>query len=296
MNLSRPHPAAPPRPLLLAAAPPGTSVVPDGAVRVLGRISAALDDLPAHRPVAARVVAQADDHRSDARSLGQTLGCDPALTAKVLRLANSAYFGLSGRVSAPAFAVTVVGFSTVRSLAVAAMAGLEDVPEALEGFWERSVLTAVAAGEAAGRLGVKAPDAFSLGLLARLGQALLVRCDPVDYPALLAGAGDREALLAAEVRRYGSGHTRVSAEALAAWSFPDDLPAALAQVDAPGWASPLAVCVRLGVELSERLLDPVRPPRPAGHLSGGRVDDGELDALRPRVQRVAAEMLHLLAA
>ncbi|WP_337063336.1 HDOD domain-containing protein [Kineococcus sp. G2] len=280
------------------AAPPapGTSAAPAGAVEVLGRISAALDDLPAHRPVAARVIAQADDHRSDARSLGQTLGCDPALTAKVLRLANSAYFGLSGRVSAPAFAVTVVGFSTVRSLAVAAVAGLEDVPESLEGFWESSVLTAVAAGEVAGRLGVKAPDAFSLGLLARLGQALLVRSDPERYPAVLAGAVDREELLAAEVRLYGCTHTRVSAEALAAWSFPDELPAALAQVDAPGWASPLSVCVRLGVELSERLLVPARAPRPAPHLSGGRVDDGELDALRTRVQRVAHEMLRLLAA
>ncbi|WP_432495725.1 HDOD domain-containing protein [Kineococcus gypseus] len=288
------HPAAPTAPTA-APVPAGTSVVAEGAVDVLGRVSAALDDLPAHRPVAARVIAQADDHRSDARSLGQTLSYDPALTAKVLRLANSAYFGLSGRVSAPAFAVTVVGFSTVRSLAVAAMAGLEEVPESLGGFWERSVLTAVTAGEVAGRVGVRAPDAFSLGLLARLGQALLVRCDPVRYPELLAAAGDREELLAAEVRRYGSTHTRVSAEALAAWSFPDELSAALAQVDAPGWAAPLAVCVRLGVELSERLLDPGRTPRPAGHLSGGRVDDAELDALRSRVQHVAQDMLRLLA-
>ncbi|WP_432570541.1 HDOD domain-containing protein [Kineococcus sp. SYSU DK005] len=286
-----PRPARRPQP---PAAAPGTSAAPGAAVDVLGRISAALDDLPAHRPVAARVIAQADDHRSDARSLGHTLSHDPALTAKVLRLANSAYFGLSGRVSAPAFAVTVVGFSTVRSLAVAAVAGLEDVPEALEGFWERSVLTAVAAGEVAARLGVQAPEAFSLGLLARLGQALLVRCDPVRYPQLMAQAATREDLLAAETRLYGSTHTRVSAEALAAWSFPDDLPAALAQVDAPGWASPLAVCVRLGVELSERLLDPDRQPRPAGHLSGGRVDDGELDALGGRVRQSAAEVLRLL--
>jgi hypothetical protein len=161
------------------------------AVEVLGRISAALDDLPSHRPVAAKIIAEADDHRSDAKSLGRTLSYDPALVAKVLRLANSAYFGLSGTVSAPAFAVTVVGFSTVRSLAVSAMAGLDDVPPALEGFWDRSVLTAVAAAEFAPRLRAKAPDAFSVGLLARLGQALLVRCDPEEYPVLVAGAADR---------------------------------------------------------------------------------------------------------
>ncbi|WP_432546253.1 HDOD domain-containing protein [Kineococcus sp. SYSU DK004] len=275
----------------------GTGTVEDttaGAVEVLGRISSALDDLPAHRPVAARVIAEADDARSDATSLGRTLSYDPALTAKVLRLANSAYFGLSGRVSAPSFAVTVVGFSTVRSLAVTAMAGLDDVPPELDGFWDRSLLTAVAAGEVAARLGAQQPEAFSLGLLARLGQALLVRCDPVRYPQLLAAAADREELLTAEARRYGAVHTRVSAEALAAWAFPDDLALALAQVDQPGPARPLAVAVRLGLELSERVLDPARAPRPAGHLSAGHVRDAELDALRAPVERTAADMVRLL--
>ena len=277
-----------------STAAPGTTSTADAAVEVLGRISAALDDLPAHRPVAAKVIAEADDGRSDARSLGRTLGYDPALTAKVMRLANSAYFGLSGRVGAPAFAVTVVGFSTVRSLAVAAMAGLEDVPEALSGFWERSVLTAVGAAELAPRLGVKAPDAFSVGLLARLGQALLVRCDGEHYPRLLAEATDREHLLELETGRYGVDHTRVSAEALAAWSFPEELPQALAQVERPGWATPLGVSVRLGLELTERILDPARTPRPAEHLSAGHVRDAEVDALRVPAAAAAAEMVQLL--
>lgn len=270
------------------------STLSSGAVEVLGRISAALDDLPSHRPVAAKIIAEADDHRSDAKSLGQTLSYDPALMAKVLRLANSAYFGLSGKVSAPAFAVTVVGFSTVRSLAVSAMAGLDDVPPALDGFWDRSVLTAVAAAEFAPKLRAKAPDAFSVGLLARLGQALLVRCDPVEYPLLVAGAADRDELLEAENRRYGATHTRVSAEALAAWAFPEDLSEAMAQVDRPGWATPLATSVRLGLELSERILDPARPPRPADQLSAGHVRDAELDALRAGVTRTAAELVQLL--
>jgi HD-like signal output (HDOD) protein len=270
------------------------STAPPGAVEVLGRISAALDDLPAHRPVAAKVIAEADDMKSDAKSLGRTLAYDPALTAKVLRLANSAYFGLSGRVSQPPFAVTVVGFSTVRSLAVSAMAGLDDVPEALTGFWDRSVLTAVAAAEFAPRLRTQAPEAFSVGLLARLGQALLVRCDPVEYPRMIAESADREELLAAENRRYGAVHTRVSAEALAAWAFPDDLSQALAQVDRPGWASPLATAVRLGVELSERILDPARPPQSAEQLSAGHVRDAELDSLRAGVTRTAAELVQLL--
>ncbi|MFD0485312.1 HDOD domain-containing protein [Kineococcus sp. GCM10028916] len=275
-------------------APEVVSTLVPGAVEVLGRISAALDDLPSHRPVAAKIIAEADDHRSDAKSLGRTLSYDPALVAKVLRLANSAYFGLSGTVSAPAFAVTVVGFSTVRSLAVSAMAGLDDVPPALEGFWDRSVLTAVAAAEFAPRLRAKAPDAFSVGLLARLGQALLVRCDPEEYPVLVAGAADRDDLLEAENRRYGATHTRVSAEALAAWAFPDELSEAMAQVDRPGWATPLATSVRLGLELSERILDPARASRPAEQLSAGHVRDAEVDALRSGVTRTAAELVQLL--
>ncbi|GAA4991969.1 HDOD domain-containing protein [Kineococcus glutinatus] len=264
------------------------------AAEVLGRVARALDDLPAQRPVAARVVSAADDDRSSAKSLGQVVSYDPALTAKLMRLANSAYFGLRGRVSSTSFAVTVVGFSTVRSLAVTAMAGLDGDVQLPELFWERSLLSAVAAGELAPRLGVQVPDAFGLGLLARLGQALLHRCDP-RYAELAATAADRTELVAAELAAYGVTHVRLSAEALAAWGFPDEMPDALLQVARGSASVPLAASVTAGLEIAERLVNPGHRRTPVERLTAGRWREAEVEHLGALVQAQAEDLMRALS-
>ena len=263
------------------------------ASEVLGRISAALDSLPAQRPVAARAIAAADDARSSARTLGDVVSRDPALTAKLMRLANSAYFGLRGRVASTTFAVTVVGFSTVRSLAVAAMVGLDDEEDLPERFWERSLLCAVAAGELAPRLGVRAPDAFGLGLLARLGQALLHRCDE-GYRDLVAAAPDRADLLVAESTAYGLTHVRLSAEALASWGFPPDMPEGLLQVARGGASVPLGAAVSAGIELSERIVNPAHRRSPVERLTAGRWREAEVEHLCALVRDQADELTRVL--
>ncbi|PPK98366.1 HD-like signal output (HDOD) protein [Kineococcus xinjiangensis] len=264
------------------------------AADVLGRIATALDDLPAQRPVAARVIGAADDLRSSAKTLGEVVSYDPALTAKLMRLANSAYFGLRGRVSSPSFAVTVVGFSTVRSLAVAAMAGLDDESALPERFWERSLLCAVASGELAPRLGVRAPDAFGLGLLARLGQALLHRCDD-GYRELVASSPDRADLLVAESRAYGVTHVRLSAEALASWGFPADMPEGLLQVARGGVSVPLAAAVSAGIEISERIVNPEHRRAAVERLTAGRWREAEIEHLCSVVTAQSEELSRLLA-
>src|SRR5581483_336756 len=83
-----------------------------------------LERLPAQPSVAVRTVWVADQPHSSAKDLAAALTADPSLTARVLRLANSAYYGLSRRVADVAFAVTVVGFPTVRAMAAVHASGL----------------------------------------------------------------------------------------------------------------------------------------------------------------------------
>ena len=78
-----------------------------------------LERLPAQPSIAMRVVWIADDPGSSAKDLAGVIAADPSLTARVLKLANSAYYGLSGRVANVGFAVTVIGFPTVRAMATA---------------------------------------------------------------------------------------------------------------------------------------------------------------------------------
>lgn len=158
----------------------------------------------------------------------------------MLKLANSAYYGLGGRVRTVSFAVTVVGFAAVRAMAAAAAAGLDSDDLLPEDFWPRCKATALASSELAPLFGLSAPDAFCLGLLSGLGQAVLAQHDPAGYHDLLIGAAcaqggtDRSMVLSAEAARYGLRHTEVSAAVLSSWSFPGHLTAALARLDSTG--------------------------------------------------------------
>jgi hypothetical protein len=165
-----------------------------------------LENLPSHPTASSRVLWVADDPNASAADLAAAVSADPALTARAMRMANSAYYGLSGRVSSATFAVTVLGFSTVRSLAVATSAGVmgEDayVPP---GFWDHAAATACAASLVADRVRAPKPEAFSVGLLHDLGEALLYRADPGRTAAAHDEAG-RDSLEAVHGRAGDPGH------------------------------------------------------------------------------------------
>jgi putative nucleotidyltransferase with HDIG domain len=181
-----------------------------------------LEKLPASRAAALRVVQVVDDPATGAADVAKAASADPALTARILRVANSAYYGLSGRIGTPAFAVTVVGFATVRSLAALSATGLTQAgcpPE----FWERAATVASGSSLLARRVGADAPEAFCAGLLHDLGTALLRQHAGEQHDEILARAVAGEPLLELEKQAYGGTHASLCASVLAGWRFPDDL-------------------------------------------------------------------------
>lgn len=217
-----------------------------------------LERLPAQPSIAMRVVWIADDPGSSAKDLSGAIAADPSLTARVLKLANSAYYGLSGRVANVGFAVTVIGFPTVRAMAAATASGLFDDGDrvAPEGFWEHAVSVATACSMLAGRAGVRAADAFSLGLLHDLGSALLFRSDPGRFDAVVAEAKTcRRPLSELEHERFGIGHDEAASRVFSAWRFPDDFVVAVGshhgEVDAT--ANPFARLLTAAESVAARL-------------------------------------------
>jgi HD-like signal output (HDOD) protein len=182
-----------------------------------------LERLPAQPSVAVRTVWVADQPNSSAKDLAGALTADPSLTARVLRLANSAYYGLSRRVADVAFAVTVVGFPTVRAMAAVHASGLFEPGEHTvpDGYWEHSVATATLCSVLAPRAGVRPNQAFPLGLLHDLGSALLFRADPQRYETVQAEARDGRPLRVAERGAYGMAHDEAAARVFSAWRFPE---------------------------------------------------------------------------
>src|SRR5205085_9911529 len=172
-----------------------------------------LERLPAQPSVAVRTVWVADQPQSSAKDLASALIADPSLTARVLRLANSAYYGLSRRVADVTFAVTVVGFPTVRAMAAVHATGLFEPGERTvpEGYWEHSVATATVCSVLAHRAGVRPNQAFPRGLLHDVGRALLFRADPERFEAVQTEARGARAPRAAEEAAYGMTHDEAAA-------------------------------------------------------------------------------------
>ena len=263
-----------------------------------------LDSLPAQQAVAQQVLQVGGDSRSSANDLAATLQADPSLTAQVLKLANSAYYGLSGRVSAVSFAVTVVGFVSVRSVAAAFAAGaLGDGADVPAGFWERAAASATACSLVAGRLGAQRPDGFSIGLLHELGDFLLYRESPETHREVhgRAAAWDCRRRCRVERELFGFDHGQVLARNLEAWMFPEEFVSAIdVHAETTRMGVPLARSIVAGQAVSALALLADEERRWSGDLVGklttrfeiGNVDPGQAWTL----SRKAREEAELLAA
>jgi putative nucleotidyltransferase with HDIG domain len=162
-----------------------------------------------------------DDPNASAREVASAMQTDPTLCARLLHLANSPYFGLSGKVASVERAVVALGASTVRSLAVSTAAGMfgsrDEMPE---GFWRHSMAVAAGSSIAARFANVPPGDALCAGLLHDLGAALLFRLDGDGYRARIAQGLDPAEYMQSEAEAYGGDHAMVGAFALDAWKLP----------------------------------------------------------------------------
>ncbi len=224
----------------------GAAVPVVGGVGVVERLLHDVDRLPGRQPVLLRVAQLVDDPDSSTRDLAELCAADPAFTARLLRLANSAYYGRAGTVTSLVPALGVVGRTTLRTTALAMALGLSGEHGRLpDGFWAQAGLVAATAQLAARDLGASPGDALCAGLLCDLGQALLSRAAPVAYAGVLAADGD---LCEAERAWCGLSHADLAAQVLRASGVPDALCTAIAQHhDTAPDGGPLAVAVRVGV-------------------------------------------------
>jgi putative nucleotidyltransferase with HDIG domain len=183
--------------------------------------------LPVQPGAAMRLLWMLEDPRTSAADLGRLIESDPALSTQVIRLANTAFYGLSGKVSSAWRAVTVLGLATVRAIATTAAFDLfsEKGRSVPDDFWPHSVTTAAAAAAIARRVGIQPNDAFSTGLLHDLGAALVFRRAPRRYDSVLEllAADPTMSRLDAEAQEFGMTHADVGAAALSVMRFPADM-------------------------------------------------------------------------
>ena len=264
---------------------------------IVSQLIVELERLPASRAAALRVVQVVDDPAMGAAEAATAVSADPALTARILRLANSVYYGLSGRVASPAFAITVIGFQTVRSLAVVSAAGLGGPDAFPEGFWVRSAAVASGASLVARRVGAGTAEAFSTGLLHDLGSALLRSHDRAGYDEIIrSNSLGGEPIAVQELRTYGGTSAYLLSEVLRSWRFPPEMCEAIGRrYDvADRRAAPMVRALHGGLALAALAGngDPSALPGPAAQaaLAAAAVKPEDLGELVVKV-REASEQL-----
>ena len=182
-------------------------------------------NLPTIPTVLAKILQLVDSESSNGKELITIIERDQALTGKMLRLANSAFFGQSRRVATIPRAVVLLGFSTVRNLALGVKVwdalGSGIARNRLEELWLHAVAVATATKAVAARLRAADPDeAFTAGLLHDVGRLVLAMRFRDEYWRSVGGAGEIEPVAAMETESLGIDHAEVGGWILEAWSLP----------------------------------------------------------------------------
>ncbi len=246
------------------------------------------DTLPSRAAAAVQVLQLVDDPDATTSDLAGAIGADPALAARIMALANSSYFGLSGRVSNLTYAVSVIGFQAIRALAVSVAADLDGPAGVPDGFWRQSATAATAAALIAPRFAAQPGDAFTVGLLHTLGSALLHQQSPLPELCLPA-VSEPDELIAVELERYGVNHATAGAQVLRGWRFPERLCAVIeGHHDAPlPDASPLEKTLHAARMLTDLALTPDAVP------DGANTDPVEPNRSAPAAALSAEQAAHL---
>lgn len=190
-----------------------------------------VDELPTLPAVVPRLLSLMERPETGAADVTEAVSGDQALTSKLLKAANSAYYGFSREIVSVEHAVALLGFRMVKSLAlsIGVMRSFEigaDVPGySHEGMWIHSLAVATALQELSRRSGRgEVEHHFVLGLLHDIGKVVLVHFFAELFSQAIQAAKDGESdYIAAERAVFGCDHGEVGALLLSRWRFPKEI-------------------------------------------------------------------------
>jgi putative nucleotidyltransferase with HDIG domain len=192
--------------------------------RIVG-ILAGLEDLPTISAVVAEVNRIVADPESSAADLGDIISRDQSLTARLLRLANSAIFARRGGVSKITDAIVALGFTRVRSAVLAcAVRDALDVqadPPLVQAIWRHALVTACTARRISEVTGLRDPEeVFVAGLLHDVGRLAFLMICPEPYRGCLGSVTPSRSLYDVEKETLGITHAELGSRLLMRWNLP----------------------------------------------------------------------------
>ncbi|MEY2952085.1 MAG: hypothetical protein RLZZ401_172 [Pseudomonadota bacterium] len=193
--------------------------------------------LPTVPELALKLIETIDQEAVNTRDLAHLISGDPVLLAKLLKQANSAFFGLARKVTTAQDAVAMLGFAQVRALVLgnimdnsfSTVSGVR-----LEQFWRYSFNTANMARYVASQIEIDLNTAFTVGVVHSIGELVMHVGMPQDMEAMDAVVAPL-AIRRAEVEFATFGYTYADVGAALAhdWKFPPSIVNAIAHQRAP---------------------------------------------------------------
>jgi putative nucleotidyltransferase with HDIG domain len=202
-----------------------------GAKERVAKIIENVDSLPSLPSIVLALMDVVNSSDSSADDAAKLISKDPALTSKMIRLANSAFYGIPRSISSVSSAVVILGFNTIRSLVLSAsVAKMFDGKHSLDmdRFWKHSIVTAMTAKIIVRHLmSVRMMDpesAFCAGMLHDIGKLIFSQYMPEDYAAVCNYAKENGvSLFEAEEALMGINHAQMGKILADKWSLPLDL-------------------------------------------------------------------------
>jgi HD-like signal output (HDOD) protein len=183
-----------------------------------------------YAPILKEVEAVLSNSQSNLLNVGEVIERDPDLTARLLRLGNSSFYGFPSRLATVSEAISLIGIQQVQDLIVAssvveAFAGVSPEFVNMESFWKHSLACGVGARLLAIARRVPKPDKFFVaGLLHDIGRLVLFSQAPQKAQRVFQLYRSRRMLLCeAESQVLEFDHTAIGEALLRAWHYPSNL-------------------------------------------------------------------------
>lgn len=202
------------------------------------------------------------------KQLGEIISHDPALTARILRIVNSAYYNFPNKIELVSRAISIIGEDDLRGLVLAtsALEVFNRIPNQLvnmELFWQHSVFTGIVARLLSKHCHILHGERlFIAGLLHDIGKLILYYKEPSLSQDILLDAGDHDGqIVQAEKRLLGFTHADVGGALAEAWQLPDSLQTIMRHHHTPELAEDFTIETSL-VHIANAVVNTLSPDLP----------------------------------
>ncbi|HDM32619.1 MAG TPA: HDOD domain-containing protein, partial [Deltaproteobacteria bacterium] len=127
-------------------------------------ITKKIQSLPTLPPVVKKLTKMVESPDVTARDLGKLISSDQVLSAKVLKLVNSPFYGFPGRISSISHAIILLGFNVIKGVVLSASV-FDLMEQSMVGLWEHSLACAIVAGTISRGLDIPEPEEVSTAAL-----------------------------------------------------------------------------------------------------------------------------------